>query len=498
MDNKPTISRCNNIIDAGFSIITIGSEKIPNIKWKHYQSEAMTKDHFSNFYNLNTTKGVGIITGYKNLEVIDVDLKIFSTQTEQINFWDEYMKFLKDNIIDFADKFVIVKTKNAGYHILYRCEKIQGNTKIARLKGYQEAVIESRGIGGYVFIYDQFVQGSSYSDVKEVSEEDREILWTSSRMFNYVEPSIEPISHEKTEYSDTSLTTWEDYNQKTSIFDLIASEFTIVKRLSDRAIIKRNGAKSPHSGYVYEDSKCMFLFTTGTQYPNEKLISAFSVYAYQKHAGDMKSAARDLYHQGYGARIKKTESPKVPVSRERVEISEFPIDIFPDDIQKYIIQVHQTLNASTDYLGSALLWVLSLCVGNAMKIEVKKGWVESGVIWLAIVGKAGIGKTHNIEAITNPLLKLNEREIKRYRDESQRYEDYKNLDKKEKELAEKINEPHNTQFIVGDATVEALLDLHSNNKNGIGILRDELSGWIKDLNKYRPGSGLRNISIMLE
>lgn len=488
--DKPTIARCNRIIDDGFSIITIGDGKVPNIKWKHYQKEAISKDNFENFYELNTTKGVGIITGYNNLEVIDVDLKIFPTQTEQVDFWDAYTKFLKDNIIDFDNKFVIVKTKNAGYHILYKCAKIQGNTKIAKIKGYQEAVIESRGIGGYVFIYDQFLNGKSYADIKEVSEEDRDILWTSSKMFNYVEPTVEPIVHERTEYNDSTLTTWDDFNQKTSIFDLIGSEFTVVKRLSDRAVIKRNGAKSPHSGYIYDNSRCMYLFSTGTQYPNEKLLSAFAVYTYQKHSGDFKQAAKDLYHQGFGARMKKTTAPKITVDREKIQISEFPIDIFPDDIQKYIIQVHQTLNASIDYLGSAMLWVLSLCVGNSLKIEVKKGWVESGVIWLAIVGKAGIGKTHNIEAITNPLLKINDREIKRYQEKIVRYEEYKNLDKKEKELAEKIDEPHNTQFIVGDITIESFLDIHSNNKNGVGILRDELSGWIKDLNKYRPGSDL--------
>ena len=35
-----------------------------------------------------------------------------------------------------------------------------------------------------------------------------------------------------------------------------------------------------------------------------------------------------------------------------------------------------------------------------------------------------------------------------------------------------------------------MFEHHESNKNAIGIFRDELSGWIKDLNKYRPGSDL--------
>ena len=484
MNNIPALNRCNRIIEDGFSIITIGEGKIPNIKWKQYQTQPMSKDTFENFYNLPTTKGVGIICGFENLEVIDVDLKVLTTTTEQINFWSDYIKFLKDNIIDFEKKFVIVRTKNAGYHILYKCTKIQGNTKIAKLKGCNEAIIESRGIGGYVFVYDQFVQGSSYYEVKEISEEDREILWTTSAMYNYIEPVKEQVFTKKDiDYNhESSMTTWDDYNDKTSVFDLIGSEFSIVRKLSDRTVIRRNGAKSPHSGYVFDNSKCMYLFSTGTQYPNEKLLSPFIIYAIQNHAGDAKLAARDLYSRGFGARYKKVEAPQasVNIKKEKIETYDFPLEIFPDSIQSYIFEVHKTLNASVDYLGCAMLWILSLCVGNSMKIEVKKGWVESGVIWLAIVGKAGIGKTHNIEAVTRPLMKLNEREIKRYRDNLVKYEEYQALDKKEKELAEKIYPPQNTQFIVGDATIEALLDLHSGNKNGVGILRDELSGWIKD------------------
>jgi len=64
------------------------------------------------------------------------------------------------------------------------------------------------------------------------------------------------------------------------------------------------------------------------------------------------------------------------------------------------------------------------------------------------------------------------------------------LDKKEKAYAEEIQKPVSKQFIVGDITLEALIDLHESNPNAIGVFKDELAGWFKDMNKYRAGSDL--------
>ena len=63
---------------------------------------------------------------------------------------------------------------------------------------------------------------------------------------------------------------------------------------------------------------------------------------------------------------------------------------------------------------------------------------------------------------------------------------------KEKKEHEEIHKPKKSQFIANDITIEALIDLHSDNKNGVGIFKDELAGWFKDMNKYREGSDLEH------
>lgn len=490
-----TLDRCYRLLDEGFSLITAAHDKKPNMKsWKKYQTEKISKNDFREAYeNITTTSKtdiVGIITGFNQLEVIDIDLKVFSTLQEQDDFWNELIDYIKANIDDFDKKFVIYKTKNKGYHILYRCATIQGNSKIAKLKGQKECVIESRGVGGYVVVYENRISKLDYLDIQTISELDRKILWDVCRTYNYVNEQIQPEPKQAKEYSNQDLTPWQDYNEQISIYDVIGSDFKIVRKLAKHDIILRHGAESSQSGYVYRDSGCMYLFSTGTIYPNEKLISPFIAFAYKNHNGDMKAAASDLYFKGYGSR----RIPAQPEPKELPKINAddliFPIDIYPLPIQRYIIECHETLDSSIDYMGSTMLWLVSVILGNAVHVEVKRGWSEPCNIWVAIVGKAGLGKSPSISNIIAPVQKVNAKNIKQYIKDYEKYQAYEKMTKDEKKTVEEQTKPVKSQFIANDITLEALVDLHEQSKNAVGVFKDELNGWFKDMNKYREGSDL--------
>ena len=484
--NKSVLKK---LVDCGFSIIPVDENKCPIGAWKKYQTESRTKEEID---SLNSPL-YGLITGYNNLEVIDVDLKVFSTLQEQNDFWNEYLSFLKDNIDDFDLKFVIYKTKRQGYHILYRCDKIQGNTKIARLKEHKEAIIESRGIGGMVVIYENKISKLSYSEIQTISERDRDIVWSISKTYNHIEENtIEVPKIKQNTFNEAIIKPWEDFNQKVSIFDIISDDVKVVRNLNDKYIIKRIGSENPTSGSVFKSNGCMYLFSTGTIYPHEKLITPFIAYTYKYHNGNFTESASKIYKDGYGTRVVKKE---VEIEkRELPKINEsdlvFPIDIFPKPIQSYIIECNETLDSSVDYMGCSMLWLISVIVGNSIQIEVKKGWNETATIWLAVVGKAGLGKTPSIHNIIKPLLSANNKEIKNYIKQAEKYEYYEKLTAKEKKEHEEIHKPKKSQFIANDITIEALVELHQENKNSIGVFKDELAGWFKDMNKYREGSDL--------
>jgi hypothetical protein len=483
-----TKSYLRKLATLGYSIIPVDQDKRPIGSWKANQTKARTADEVESL----DAPLYGLVTGVNDVECIDIDLKVIVGLQEQKEWWAEYLSFINDNIEDFADKVVIAKTKNAGYHILYKCKAPAGNTKIATLKGKKEAIIESRGTGGMVVLYDNFLYQKSYHQIDYITDQERDIIWSISRTFNHIE-NVKIDAPKKSEYKATSendITPWVDYNLRHSAMDLISDEFTIVRNTSTNYIIKRHGATSPHSGYVYKDSGCMYLFSTGTLYPNEQLLSPFAIYAHKYHNGDMTKAAADIYAQGYGSR----KIPKVEFKNEVPEVKidriEFPLDIFPHEIQQYIIQSANTLGLSIDYMGSAFIWMSSVIIGNSARIEVKPGWQEIATVWIAIVGKPGIGKTPSINQMIFPLREVNVREQKEYVKQYSKWKEYEALDKKEKQYAEEITKPVSKQFLVGDITLEALVDLHEQNPNAVGIFKDELAGWFKDMNKYRQGSDL--------
>jgi hypothetical protein len=503
------LKKCLKLLEDGFSLITVGENKIPNYKWQKQQSEPLTPDQFTKKYNytggyffkdsegkeseLPPTKHIGIVTGYGFLECIDIDLKVFSTAKEQKEWWEEYISFLEDNILDFQEKFVIAKTKNNGYHILFKSKRVEGNTKIAKLKGQKEAIIETRGIGGYVFIYENFLNNKSYRDIDFISDNDRVVLFALSKTYDYIEPEkIQPDKQSKKEFQSNpgDITPWDDFNQKNQVWDIVSDDFVIVRNLNNKYIIKRHNAESAHSGYIYKDEDLMFLHSTGTIYEANKQYSAFTAYVRKKFNDNFSEATKQIYKDGYGSRLLKKIAPiDEPIKVDRSKLS-FPIEIFPTQIQDFIITANETLNNSLEYMCCSLLWAVSVSIGNAIKIEVVPGWTENSTLWLALVGQPGWGKTPSIKRIISPLQKLNSREVKKYYKELEKFEHYDSLTKKEKNDHPEVRKPIKRQFIANDITLEALVDLHQESDNSVGVFKDELAGWFKDMNKYREGSDL--------
>jgi hypothetical protein len=141
-------------------------------------------------------------------------------------------------------------------------------------------------------------------------------------------------------------------------------------------------------------------------------------------------------------------------------------------------------------MGCSMVWLISTIVGNSFDVKVKNGWKEKSIVWISVVGEAGIGKTPSIDIVIRPLQKINSKLIKKYIKDCLKYEEFNALTKEEKKSAEEIKKPIKTQFIVNDITTESLIDLHQESENSIAVFKDELAGWFKDMNKYKEGSDL--------
>ena len=168
----------------------------------------------------------------------------------------------------------------------------------------------------------------------------------------------------------------------------------------------------------------------------------------------------------------------------------FPVEVFPLPVQQVITATNENLNFPIDFIGASLLYAVSVAVGNTHSVEVKKGFQQSAVLYLAIVARAGTTKSHPLSFALHPIVEQDKRTYRQYEQQRQEYEQAVSLSKKEREQ-QAIDEPIKPvwqKFLLSDFTPEALAEVHKFNKRGIGVYVDELAGWFKNFNRYNKGS----------
>ncbi|WP_369769247.1 VapE domain-containing protein [Flavobacterium sp. WC2416] len=347
-----------------FSIITVGDNKQPNYPWKPWQSDKQPLNNLLKQYAAKTTQGFGIVTGFEDLECMDVDLKVLDNEAERVDWWSEYIGYLETAIPDFAEKFVIYKTKNGGYHILFKTKLVEKNQKIAKLKGHQQVILETRGVGGYIFAYpENQISKKSYFEIEYISDTDRLTLFSFSRMYNYEEAKRTQAPQATKKAIEGNITPLDDYNAKTDIWEVVGDDFEIVQEQKDKLIIKRHGATSAHSGYIYKAENLMFLHSTGTDYPAEQQITPAAARAYRDFLGNFSDTAAALYAEGFGTRAAEAK-PMQPNGKESYSL-----------ILEYLSEKGIRLNQLTgvieingaplnDYHISSMLTELSLYSGK--------------------------------------------------------------------------------------------------------------------------------------
>lgn len=166
----------------------------------------------------------------------------------------------------------------------------------------------------------------------------------------------------------------------------------------------------------------------------------------------------------------------------------FPVDVFPEPIRKIIRETKATLSYPIDFIASAICFTLSVGIGNNFVAKVKEGWNERAILYMAIIGRSGVNKSHPLSFAMQPLFEQDIKSSVKYQKERREYEKYVLASKKEKEEKEQAEEPVLKKFIVSDITPERLITIHQDNKRGICLYVDELMSWLKNFNRYNSGS----------
>ena len=304
-------------LDAGLSIIPIrgDSSKAPTVEWTRYQSELPALQDLSRWY-LADNVGVAIVYGSisGNAELIDVDrADIFGPYCEEV-------ERLSPGLID---RLTIIQTPRPGYHLVYRCEKIEGSQKLAQDPTGKKTLIETRGQGGYALapgspaechetgrLYEHY-RGPELTDLPTISPDDRDILVRVAVTFDQRASNqrlVEPTQNH------AGLTPGNDYNQRVSWEDILLPHGWELNHSSgDKGFWRRPGKSngwSATTGLKSTSGNELFCCFSSNAAPFEGAngrsqctsYSKFAAYATLNHGGDYSAAAKQLSADGYGDR----------------------------------------------------------------------------------------------------------------------------------------------------------------------------------------------------
>lgn len=321
-------------------------------------------------YNLGKCEAVGLVCGALsgNLEVIDIDCKYDLTG----KLFENYKRLINEVDKSLLKKLVVQKTRGGGFHFIYRCSTVQGNTKLAqratteaeRNETYQleikagatkekaekaaakdkvRVLLETRGEGGYIVCFPsqgyELIYGDYYS-IHDITPEERETLHNIARQFNELIEDFRPQRTDNKHQKGTS--PFEDYNNRGDVIALLESHgWKIVKRQGHKTIFLRPGQTTSQSSGNFDHDKNWFsVFTTSSEFEPMKAYQPYAVYAVLECEKDFIKAAQKLYDAGYGDRreVQREINATVP-SRINVIDNDYSFLATPDDYEDYLSKV---------------------------------------------------------------------------------------------------------------------------------------------------------------
>ncbi len=172
----------------------------------------------------------------------------------------------------------------------------------------------------------------------------------------------------------------------------------------------------------------------------------------------------------------------------------FPVHALPEPLCTYVTGVARAMVCPPDFVAVPLLVSCAAAIGNTCELEVKRGWYEQARFFSAIVAEPGSRKTPALAFATKPVLDEQVRmrneyqvEYAKYEDELAAYEEARKKRDNEGVPSPPPKAPRLKQLYVSDSTIEALAEVLRENPRGVLVVRDELSGWVRDQGRYQQG-----------
>ena len=194
--------------------------------------------------------------------------------------------------------------------------------------------------------------------------------------------------------------------------------------------------------------------------------------------------ADELYELAAHAPVEGLAGDKEAEADEAPE--PFPLSALPKFCRDMVENGARAQGVDPAFYAVPMLSILSGCIGNSRRVQIKDGWVEPAVIWTALIAPSGSGKSPPQKELLAPVRRHDYQLHKRFLEHQRAYEAAV-LSYNKKSGAPLPEPPPMLAALVDDATLEALAARLEHNPRGLLLANDELAGFLKSFDKYRAG-----------
>lgn len=159
---------------------------------------------------------------------------------------------------------------------------------------------------------------------------------------------------------------------------------------------------------------------------------------------------------------------------------EYPLGVWPSQVAEFIEATAHSVCVEPAAVGTACLAVVGAALGRARWLDIKGegGWIERPGIYAGLVGPPSRRKSPAIWAAADPLETIHREAAQRWAREHEEWES-----------APSRKEPEISSPVVKDVTTEVLALALKAHPRGVGMLADELVGWLNSMGQYKGGKG---------
>ena len=212
----------------------------------------------------------------------------------------------------------------------------------------------------------------------------------------------------------------------------------------------------------------------------------------------------------------KAKNPSVWPEPEPLPSNLLPVlplcrDLLPEPFAPWLMDIAERMQCPLDYPAVGAIVALASVVGNQISIRPKRhdDWTVVPNLFGAIVGRPGVLKSPALDEAMKPLNRLMIEARKAYERAAKDWEidriaaeakkeklkdDIKKAIKSDSDVdkeyyraqledIEGMSEPTERRYIINDSTVEKVGELLNRNPRGLLLFRDELTGWLRTLDR---------------